>query len=176
MEPLQWVKEFAPIVEAAAVAIGVGWGLKLAKQVVQTKDATIVLLREERDRYRALSMPAVAKEHKAAIEFAERVSAQKQELEQSVKPLKEAMAKGQAQTEEQRLIGVAIGIMEGTSALDRLVGDYLEHSQTATGPFDFIGTIQKLRDNLLEQSEEAIAGKKPAFTNLRIAAQGPPAR
>ncbi len=41
METLQWVKEFAPIVEALAVAIGVVWGLKLARQIVKTKDATI---------------------------------------------------------------------------------------------------------------------------------------
>jgi hypothetical protein len=177
MDTLQWVKEFAPIVEAVAVAIGVGWGLKLAKQVVQTKDATIDLLREERDRYKALALPAVAAEHKAAMEFAERVSAQKQQLEQSVKPLKEAMAKGQAETEQQRNLGVGIGCMEGAAGLELLVGDYLKPSQTATGPFDFIAAIGNLRDKLLKQAQEAVEGRRPALSNLhRISAQKPPAR
>jgi hypothetical protein len=175
MEILQWVKEFAPIVEAVAIAIGVGWGLKLAKQVVQTKDATIDLLREERDRYKALATPAVAAEHKAAMEFAERVSAQKQTLEQTTKQLKEAMAKGQAETEQQRLLGVAIGLMEGAAGLGRLFDDYLKSSQTATGPFDFVAMIGNLHKNLVDQMREATQGKRPAFTNLtQISPQKPP--
>ena len=50
MEWLQLARELVSIAAGLAVIVGVGWGLKLAKQVVQTKDATIDLLREERDR------------------------------------------------------------------------------------------------------------------------------
>lgn len=41
MEMLQWIRELVSIAAGLAVIVGVGWGLKLARAVVRTKDATI---------------------------------------------------------------------------------------------------------------------------------------
>jgi hypothetical protein len=166
MEWPQLIKELVSIAAGLAVIVGVVWGLRLANQVIQTKQATVDLLKEERDRYKALAMPAVAAEHKAAIEFAERIAAEKQDLEQSINQMKGEIDKGQEETEQEQLLGVSLGCSEAAAGLELLIGDYLASPRLATGPFDFIAAIKSLRENLLEQAREAIVGRRPAYPNL----------
>ncbi len=122
METLQWFREIVSIVAGLAVAVGVGWGLKLARQAVQTKEATI----EQKDATIAhlekLQAPAVVAQLEKMTGALDTLVREKKQLEEEAKTGKDA-AKRMAldYMNAGRFLGVVEGLFEAAGIIDDIV-------------------------------------------------------
>lgn len=159
MDTLQWIKEVAPIVETLAVVIGVGWGLKLAKQAIQTKEATIQQKEatiEFLDKFRSAPLAA---ELEAVTKTLNEYVGKKRQLEEELKSVTSTMKEKQRAT-------VGLAFLEGFMAIEEIRVTYL----TARGGLNLLTLPSKMKsaaEEFFKQGQRAVTGQELEFPRLK---------
>lgn len=152
MDTLQWIKEVAPIVEALAVVIGVGWGLKLAKQAIQTKEATIQQKEATIELLEKFRSGPLAAELEMVTKVLNKYIGEKKQLEGQLQSVGE-------KTERQRRVVAGAVFIEAYLAIQELRIAY----QSAAGGFDALSLPSKMNsvaEEFFKQGERAFAGQE----------------
>ncbi len=122
MEMLQWIRELVSIAAGLAVIVGVGWGLKLARQIAKTKDATIEQKEATIAHLEKLQAPAVVAQLEKITGTLDTLVREKKQLEEEVQTGKDAAKKiALANMNAGRFMGVAEGLFEAGGIMDVLV-------------------------------------------------------
>ncbi len=190
MEMLQWIRELVSIVAGLAVIVGVGWGLKLARAVVKTKDATIqqkgatIELKDAQiEQLSRITAPDLARENEQMAGRLNQAAKEKRELQEQLAKLESSekiSKKAIRLTEEvalarQRYAALALK-REATSAAIIIFYKFLitpgtksQIDPNATVRVSDIADELSVRvDGIRQVADELANNKEPTFPNSSL--------
>lgn len=162
------VFEWLAVIRDAALIVLAGWVVYFSRAQVSSLNATIKLLETENKRLSGLIAPAITEQLNRMSQFANEMTAAKQEADQRADELRKQAIDPSGPA---GLMGQAFGLLEGSAAITNVVRELWSPAGVLSGVVvdnqQVLGRLIEKQQQLYVASQNALAGRVPEWINLR---------